>query len=147
MYGFKILCEISKVPFEISKFLTQSPQNMHFSGIFFVILISLKCDVISCSQTPLFFRITSLALGQSHDCPSASKDPEEYARMCPIGPQTWQLSSRLHIFNSIVLYEKCCFHISLEFVSKDPIVDEPVLVHIMAWHWTGSKPLSEPMMA
>ena len=32
-YGFKILCEISKVPFEIShKFWTHTPQNMHLTG-------------------------------------------------------------------------------------------------------------------
>ena len=37
--------------------------------------------------------------------------------------------------------------ISLKFVPKVPINNIPALVQIMAWHRTGDKPLSEPMMA
>ena len=37
--------------------------------------------------------------------------------------------------------------ISLKFVPKGPINNIPSLVQIMAWHWPGDKPLSEPMMA
>ena len=37
--------------------------------------------------------------------------------------------------------------ISLKFVPKGPINNIPALVQIMAWRWTGNKPLSEPMMA
>ena len=36
--------------------------------------------------------------------------------------------------------------ISLEFVPKGPINNIPALVQIMAWHRSGDKPLSEPMM-
>ena len=36
--------------------------------------------------------------------------------------------------------------ISLKFVPKGPISNIPALVQIMAWHWPGNKPLSEPMM-
>ena len=36
--------------------------------------------------------------------------------------------------------------ISLKFVSKGLINNIPALVLIMAWHWPGDKPLSEPMM-
>ena len=36
--------------------------------------------------------------------------------------------------------------ISLKFVPKVPIDNIPALVQIMAWHWPGNKPLSEPMM-
>ena len=36
--------------------------------------------------------------------------------------------------------------ISLKFVPKCPINNNPALVHIMAWRWSGDKPLSEPMM-
>ena len=36
--------------------------------------------------------------------------------------------------------------ISLKFVPKGPINNNPALVQIMAWHWSGDKPLSEPMM-
>ena len=36
--------------------------------------------------------------------------------------------------------------ISLKFVPKGPINKIPALVQIMAWHQTGDKPLSEPMM-
>ena len=33
------------------------------------------------------------------------------------------------------------------FVPKEPIDNKPALVQVMAWHWTGGKPLHEPMMA
>ena len=36
--------------------------------------------------------------------------------------------------------------ISLKFVPKDPINNNPALVQIMAWHRPGDKPLSESMM-
>ena len=35
----------------------------------------------------------------------------------------------------------------LKIVSKGPINDIPALFQIMAWHRSGDKPLSEPMMA
>ena len=37
-------------------------------------------------------------------------------------------------------------NISLKFVPKGPINNNPALVQIMAWHQSGDKPLSEPMM-
>ena len=37
--------------------------------------------------------------------------------------------------------------ISLKFVPKGPINNDPALVQIMAWRRSGGKPLSEPMMA
>ena len=37
--------------------------------------------------------------------------------------------------------------ISLKFVPKGPINKIPDLVQMMAWHWTGYKPLHELMMA
>ena len=37
--------------------------------------------------------------------------------------------------------------ISVKHVSKCPIDNKPALVQIMAWHWTGDKPISKPMMA
>ena len=36
--------------------------------------------------------------------------------------------------------------ISLKFVPKGPINNNPALVQIMAWRRSGDKPLSEPMM-
>ena len=39
------------------------------------------------------------------------------------------------------------FHSSFtKFIQWDAIDNEPVLDQIMAWHRTGDKPLSEPMM-
>ena len=38
------------------------------------------------------------------------------------------------------------FEILLKFVPKGPVNNVPALVQIMAWHWPGKKPLSEPMM-
>ena len=52
------------------------------------------------------------------------------------------------IFKPIFLNANIRFSIkiSLKFVPKVPINSIPALVHIMAWHWPGDKPLSEPMM-
>ena len=36
--------------------------------------------------------------------------------------------------------------ISLKFVPRSPIDNNPALVEVMAWRWTGDKPLHEPMM-
>ena len=36
--------------------------------------------------------------------------------------------------------------ISLKFVPKGPIDNNPELIQIMAWRQPGDKPLSEPMM-
>ena len=37
--------------------------------------------------------------------------------------------------------------ISLKFVPKSPIDNNPALVQVMAWRRIGDKPLHEPMMA
>ena len=54
MYGFKILCEISKGTLKFhTKFWIHTPQNMHFNVFNFCVwvTISLNCDVISLSET------------------------------------------------------------------------------------------------
>ena len=52
------------------------------------------------------------------------------------------------IFMFIFLHEKYCtlIQISLKFVPNGPINNMPALAQIMAWHQSGAKPLSEPMM-
>ena len=54
-----------------------------------------------------------------------------------------------NIFKCIFLNENFWIPIknSLKFVPKGPIDKIPVLVQIMAWHRTGDKPLSEPVMS
>ena len=51
-------------------------------------------------------------------------------------------------FKRIFLNEnvRISIKISLKFVPKGPIDNIPALVQIMAWHRSGDKPLSEPMM-
>ena len=51
-------------------------------------------------------------------------------------------------FKCIFLNEnvRISIKISLKFVSKGPINNNPVLVQIMAWRRPGDKPLSGPMM-
>ena len=53
------------------------------------------------------------------------------------------------IFECIFINEKFCIliKISLKFVRKGPIDNNPALVQIMARHWIGNKPLSEPMIS
>ena len=58
----------------------------------------------------------------------------------------WQLADDL--FKWIFLNEivRISIKISLKFVPKGPIDNNPSLVQIMAWRRLGDKPLSEPMM-
>ena len=53
-----------------------------------------------------------------------------------------------NIFKCIFLNENLSIFIkiSLKFVPNGPINNIPALVQIMAWHRSGDKPLSEPMM-
>ena len=52
------------------------------------------------------------------------------------------------IFKRIFLGENIpiSIQISLKFVHRGSIDNKPALVQVMAWHWTGDKPLPEPMM-
>ena len=52
------------------------------------------------------------------------------------------------IFTCILINENCCIliELSLKYVRKDPIDNNPALVQIMAWRRSGDKPLFEPMM-
>ena len=51
-------------------------------------------------------------------------------------------------FKHIFLNEnvRISIKISLKFVPKGPVNNNPALVHIMAWRRSGAKPLSEPMI-
>ena len=51
-------------------------------------------------------------------------------------------------FKRIFLNEnvRISIKISLKFIPKGPINNNPALVQIMAWRRPGDKPLSEPMM-
>ena len=53
-----------------------------------------------------------------------------------------------NIFRCIFVSEKFCIliKISLKFVPKGQIDNNPALVQIMAWRRPGDKPLSEPML-
>ena len=42
--------------------------------------------------------------------------------------------------------DSIAIQISLKFVPRSPIDNNPALVQVVAWHWTGDKPLPEPMM-
>ena len=52
------------------------------------------------------------------------------------------------VLKCIFMNGKVCMliPISLKFVRKSPINNIPALVQVMAWHWSGDKPLSEPML-
>ena len=52
----------------------------------------------------------------------------------------WNEPSRMKIFNFPL-------KISLNVIPYGPIDNKSALVQIMAWRWTGDKPVSEPMMA
>ena len=53
-----------------------------------------------------------------------------------------------NIFRCIFMNKEFCIliRITLEIVPKSPIDGNPALLQIMAWHHTGDKALSEPML-
>ena len=53
-----------------------------------------------------------------------------------------------NIFKCIYLNENenILIQISLQLVPRSPIDNKPALVQVVAWPWTGNKPLPEPMM-
>ena len=68
----------------------------------------------------------------------------------PPPPHPWQNGSRFadDIFECIFVKEKfwILIIISLKFVPKGPIDNNPALVEIRAWRRIGDKTLSEPML-
>ena len=55
-----------------------------------------------------------------------------------------------NIFTCIFMHEKFCLSIQMsptwKFVPKGPIDNKLALVQVMDLHWTGDKPLPEPML-
>ena len=68
---------------------------------------------------------------------------------------TWEINwEKMAAFLAVDIFKPIFFNenvfilikISLKFVAAGPINNKPSLVQIMAWRWTGDKPLSEPVM-
>ena len=58
----------------------------------------------------------------------------------------WVKFIKLSLFSNEILLNENVIKISLKFVIKGPINHYPAMVQIIAWRWSGNKPLSEPMM-
>ena len=89
----------------------------------------------------LFFKVASLVLWQSCDSSNTINT---------LRPRQNDRHFREDIFNWMFLNENILISsskVSLKFVPKGLIDKITTLVHIMAWHQTGDKSLSEPMMA
>ena len=100
-------------------------------------------DPISCSgerlQQPNLMKLTTCIGWQSSFLPRCCNSS-------PPGQNGWHFAH--DIFRCIYLNEKFCIliRISLKFVPKGSIDNNPGLVKIMAWRLIGNKPLSEPML-
>ena len=70
----------------------------------------------------------------------------DYIMIKLISPR--QNAHHFDLFKCIFVIEKFCIliQISLKFVPKGPINNKSALVQVMAWCWTGDKPLTEPML-
>ena len=42
--------------------------------------------------------------------------------------------------------DRISIQISLKFVPRNPVDNTAALIQVMAWRWTGDKPLPEPML-
>ena len=76
----------------------------------------------------------------------------KWVKSTDINPQRVRQNGRHFadgIFQCIFLNENVwiSFQISLKFVPEGSINNIPAVDQILAWHWPGSKPSSEPMMA
>ena len=69
-------------------------------------------------------------------------------RINTLGPRQHRRRFADDIFKCMFFNENCCIliKISLKYVRKVPIDNNPALVQIMAWCRLGDKPLSESMM-
>ena len=65
-----------------------------------------------------------------------------------LGPSQHRRRFADDIFKCIFFNENCCIliEISLKYVRKVPIDNNPALVQTMAWRRLGDNPFSEPMM-
>ena len=59
----------------------------------------------------------------------------------------WTPFRRRHVQVHFLEWKYLNFEISLKFIAKGSINNNPALFQIMAWRRPGDKPLSEPMMA
>ena len=76
---------------------------------------------------------------------------------CSLCPKCYFITLSLHrnwcqfadFFKCIFRIQNYCIliKISLEFTLKGPIENKSALLWVMAWHQTGNKPLSEPLVA
>ena len=93
------------------------------------------------------------------DKPSANDDQDQGRHMSSLdhnGRSQWYTlrprRNKIHfagyIFKCILLHENVwiSIKISLKFIAKGPINNDPALVQIMAWRRPGDKPLFEPMI-
>ena len=145
MYGFKILCEISKVPFEISHtILNPYTAKYAFYCLLFlrVLTTSLNCDVIRVSETGPWLS----------GAPGIGIFPGDYGgrytSIITLRPKQNGRHFTDDTFKRIFLKENVwiLLKISLKFIREVWINHIPALVQIMAWRRPGDKPLSEPMM-
>ena len=69
-------------------------------------------------------------------------------QLYPLRPRQNRRHFADEVFKSNFLNENVWIPIKflLKYVPKGPINNIPALVQMMAWCWTGDKPLSEPMM-
>ena len=88
---------------------------------------------------------------------SVSSTRKDFNYLCRFSMKSWFNSSTpgpngRHFaddrFRCIFVNKKFCILMkrSLNFVPKYPIDNNPALVYIMAWRWTGDKPLFEPIL-
>ena len=119
-------------------FATGYTINFYFDDIFFVTGCILSCHFNSfqCNQ--------SWKRGQNDDISASVMIWASYL----ISPLKNGRNFSDDIFKCIFFNEKFCISIwiSLKFVPEGPI-DKSALIQIMAWRWTGDKPLPEPILA
>ena len=86
----------------------------------------------------MYFKIMSMFLIEHNASVLTHWGLTQYSQRFPDG-----------ISKSIFLKENAqiSFKISLKFVPKQPNTNIQALVRILAWRWSGDKPLSQPIMA
>ena len=132
MYGWDILCGISKGTFEI-------PHKISCPYIEWYVV----CGEVKIQELP-----DLQPLWQPHYVINMGQCFHWNTYIDTLRPRQNGHHFAVNILKYIFLNENVwiSIKISMQFVPKDPINNIPAMVQIMVWHGSGDKPLSEPMM-
>ena len=158
MYGFKILCEISKVPVEIS-YTILNPYTVKYAFYevlkFWQLMISYSYDISSLCETGHWFRHpryhlpnwlfgTQLRNHASFELPSLCAEKTLGLYFTDILKPRWNGAITKTTFSVHILEHLVVFWFKFHYNLLTGL--QMMICELIAWHWIGDESLSEPMV-